>query len=118
MTPERLRGVWNDPGRAQAVERFLALREKGVTIVLLEGAAWHEADGSDAETWRMYQSDYLPTMLEILAANDIPFWRTEAVSIQIPRSDWYDWLHLNSAGAETFSLWLGGLMAENAELFK
>jgi hypothetical protein len=118
MTPERLTGVWTDSGRAQAVERFLALREKGVTIVLLEGSAYHEPDGSDAETWRVYQTEYLPTLLNILEANNIPFWRTEAISIQIPKANWYDWLHLNSAGAKTYSEWLGGLMADNAGLFK
>jgi hypothetical protein len=118
MTPARLREVWTDPGHAQAVERFLALRQKGVTIVLLEGPAYHELDGSDSETWLAYKNDYLPTLLNILEANDIPFWRTGTVSIQIPKSNWYDWLHLNSAGAETFSQWLGGQMAENAGLFK
>ena len=118
MTPERLRGAWDDPARAKSLERFLALREKGVTIVLLEGPAYHEPDQSDAETWQVYQSDYLPTLLDILESNDIPFWRTEEISIQIPKASWYDWLHLNSVGAKTFSEWLGNKMAENAGLFK
>ncbi len=65
-----------------------------------------------------YQNDYLPSLLDILEANDIPFWRTQEISIQIPRSHWYDWLHLNSEGAVTFSEWLGEQMADNAELFK
>jgi hypothetical protein len=118
MTPERLRGAWADVERVQTMERFLALREKGVTIVLVEGPAYHEPDQSDAETWRVYQTDYLPTLLTILETNNIPFWRTEAISIQVPKPNWYDWLHLNSAGAKTFSEWLGEQMADNAELFK
>lgn len=118
MTPERLREVWSDPRRALALERFLALGGEKVTIILLEGPAYHETGESDAETWRAYQDDYLPGLLEILEANGTTFWRTNDVSLQIPKSHWYDWLHLNRLGAETFSRWLGAKMAENADLVK
>jgi hypothetical protein len=118
MTPQRLRETWNDPRQIQIVEQFLALQQTGVTIVLVEGPAYHEPDASDSETWLAYKTDYLPTLLQILNANNIPFWRTDAVAVQIPKSNWYDWLHLNSDGAFTFSQWLGEQMAENGRLFK
>jgi hypothetical protein len=118
MNPARLHGAWADASRGQTLENFLDLREQGMTIVLLEGPAYHEEDGSDAETWHTYQEEYLPTLVDILEAKGVPFWRTWDISIQVPREHWYDWLHLNNLGAESFSRWLGGLMAENAELFK
>lgn len=118
MTPERLREAWDDPRQAAAMERFLALRKKGVSILFVEGPAYHESDASDSETWLAYQTDYLPTLLQILDANEIPFWRSETLAIQIPKEHWYDWLHLNQFGAVTFSQWLGEMMAENSALFK
>ena len=118
MRPERLSKTWKNPRGRQNVERFLSLREKGVNIILVEGPNFREPDGSDAEIWQAYENDYLPTLLEILETNNIPFWRTDVISSQIPRQHWYDWLHLNRDGAVTFSQWLGEQMAENEGLFK
>jgi hypothetical protein len=118
MTPERLHEAWNDPRQAQAVEYFLTLQKKGVKIVFLEGPSYHEADASDAETWRVYETEYLPTLIQILDENQIPFWRTQEIAIAIPKEHWFDWLHLNSNGAAAFSQWLGGMMAENKNLFE
>jgi hypothetical protein len=118
MTPARLREAWNDPRQAAALERFIALQQKGVTIVFLEGPAYHESDASDAETWRVYETEYLPTLTKILDENQIPFWRTQEIAIRIPKEHWYDWLHLNQHGAAAFSQWLGGMMAENKNLFE
>ena len=118
MTPERLREAWDDPSQAQAVQDFLALQQKGVKIVFLEGPSYHGPDASDAETWRAYDEEYLPTLIQILDENQIPFWRTQELAIRIPKAQWYDWLHLNSDGAAAFSHWLGEMMAENAWLFE
>lgn len=118
MTPERLREAWDDPRQAQAVERFLALRQKGVRIIFLEGPAYHEPDASDSETWLAYENDYLPTLVQILEANNIPFWRTDSLAVQFPKAQWYDWLHLNQDGASAFSQWLGEVMVKNKNLFK
>lgn len=118
MTPERLSEAWNDPRHAQAVQYFLSLQQKGVKIVFLEGPSYHEVDASDAETWRVYNAEYLPTLIQILDENQIPFWRTQEIAIAIPKAQWFDWLHLNADGAAAFSQWLGGVMAENEELFK
>jgi hypothetical protein len=118
MTPERLREAWDDPRQAAAVERFLALREKGAQIIFIEGPAYHEHDASDSETWLAYESEYLPTLVQIFESNQIPFWRTDSIAVQIPKEHWYDWLHLNQYGAVTFSQWIGEMMAENDWLFK
>lgn len=118
LTPARLREAWSDPSQAQSVRNFLALQQRDVKIVFLEGPAYHEPDSSDAETWRAYDEEYLPTLIRILDENQIPFWRTQRLAIQIPKAHWYDWLHLNSDGAATFSRWLGDTLAANAWLFK
>ncbi len=118
MTPKRLRETWEDARQVQAVENFLALQQKGVRIVFLEGPAYHESDSSDTETWLAYDNEYLPTLLQVLDSNRVPFWRTQSIAVQIPQPQWYDWLHLNSEGAAVFSQWLGEWMAENKELFK
>ncbi|RJP50546.1 MAG: hypothetical protein C4583_10410 [Anaerolineaceae bacterium] len=118
MTPARLREAWDDPQQMQAVKNFIALQQKGVKIIFLEGPAYHESDSSDAQTWLAYDNEYLPTLVQILESNQIPFWRTESIAIQIPKEHWYDWLHLNQHGAATFSQWLGEMMAENKSFFK
>lgn len=118
MKPERLRRTWQDPHNREKLERFLALQEKGVKIVLVEGPAFRKSDGSDAETWQTYDSDYLPTLLDILQTREIPFWRTDGISVQIPAPHWYDWLHLNSQGAAAFSRWFGQQLAGNEWIFK
>jgi hypothetical protein len=118
MTPERLHEAWDDPRQAQAVQNFLLLQQKGVKIVFLEGPSYHESDASDSETWRVYETEYLPTLIQILDENQIPFWRTQEIAIAIPKDHWFDWLHLNTDGAATFSQWLGGVMAENKNLFE
>lgn len=118
MTPERLCEAWDDPRQAAAVERFLALQHKGVRIVFIEGPAYHEPDASDSETWLAYETEYIPTLLQILDAHQVPFWRTDSLAVQIPKEHWYDWLHLNQHGAATFSQWIGVIMAENRTVFK
>lgn len=118
MTPARLRQAWDDPRQRQAVETFLALQQTGTAIIFLEGPAYHESDSSDAETWRAYDGEYLPSLIQILEEAQIPFWRTQTLAKQIPKEHWYDWLHLNQHGAVTFSQWLGEMMAKNTRLFE
>jgi hypothetical protein len=38
--------------------------------------------------------------------NQVPFWRTEPLNM-IPDDGWSDYSHLNTKGAEIFSIWLG-----------
>ena len=41
----------------------------------------------------------------------VPFWRTEPIDL-IPDDGWSDYSHLNTKGAEIFSVWLGRQVAE------
>ena len=115
MTPERLMQIWDDPGHAQVVNDFLALQQKGVTLVFIEGPVYRDPN---ANTWPAYEADYIPPLQSLLETGGVPFWRTDAIAVQIQKPNWYDWLHLNSQGAVTFSQWLGEVMAENKNLFK
>jgi hypothetical protein len=115
MTPERLTQIWDDPSHAQAVNNFLALQQKGVTLILIEGPVYRDPN---ADTWPAYTSNYLPTLQRLLEEDGILFWRTDEISAQVPQPHWYDWLHLNSRGAATFSQWLGEQLADNKQLFK
>jgi hypothetical protein len=115
MTPERLTQLWDVPQRAQAVKDFLALQQKGANLVFIEGPVYHDPN---ADTWPVYEADYLPSLQRLLEADGVPFWRTDAIAVHIPKPNWYDWLHLNSKGAVTFSQWLGEQLADNEWLFK
>lgn len=120
MTPNRLSRLWNNPRRAQAVEDFLALQERGVRIVFVEGPTYREpgTDAAALEALQAYEHDYIPNLQKLLEAGGVPFWRTDLVIGGIPKPHWYDWLHLNSQGAITFSQWLGERLAENKWLFQ
>jgi hypothetical protein len=120
MTPKRLAEVWADPTRRPALEAFLALQKRGVRIVLVEGPVYRDpsVDPATIPSWQIYENQYIATFQQIADENGIPFWRSDAVAIQIPKLLWYDWIHLNGEGAVPFSQWLGEQLAENAWLFK
>jgi len=115
MTPERLTQLWDDPGHAQVVKDFLALQKKDVKLIFIEGPVYRDPN---TDTWPAYETSYLPPLQRLLETGGVPFWRTDAIAVQIPKPHWYDWLHLNSQGAVTFSQWLGEQLVENAWLFK
>ena len=120
LTPKRLSEVWTDPTRKPALEQFLALQKKGVRIVLVEGPVYRgpSDDPTTESSWQIYEQQYIPPFQQIADENNIPFWRTDAVALRIPKPQWYDWIHLNSEGAVPFSQWLGEQLAKNAWLFK
>ncbi len=120
MSPKRLSEVWSDPTREQALRLFLARQRKGVKIVLIEAPFYRDpSDSPTVEAARqIYETKYLAVLQQIANSNGVPLWRTDALSAQIPEPHWYDWVHLNSKGAVTFSQWLGERLAENEWLFK
>ncbi len=118
LDPERLRATWNDPRPRQALQTLLALSDSGIPLIVLEGPGYHDPQGADAESWEAYTRSYLPPLLDILNAHHIPWWESQSLARQIPRSCWYDWMHLNHQGAILFSRWLGEQMAEQASLFR
>ena len=120
LTPKRLSEVWTDPTRKPALVQFLALQQKGVRIVLIESPVYRDpsVDAATDPAWQIYENKYIIPFQQIADENGIPFWRSDTVSAQIPKTQWYDWIHLNGDGALPFSQWLGEQMAANEWLFK
>jgi hypothetical protein len=116
LTPEYISQVWSTPRPQQALEKLVALQTKDTRIILVEAPIYR--DPQNAGVWIAYERDYIPFLEALAQERDVPFWRTDAVSVQIPKPNWYDWLHLNRTGAVTFSQWLGEQMARNKTLFK
>jgi hypothetical protein len=71
------------------------------------------------------ESDYnrfVTRVDELANLHQVPFWRTEPLDM-IPDDGWSDYSHLNVAGAEIFSTWLGQQVGvsealENRDLFQ
>jgi hypothetical protein len=116
MTEEYLATVWSDPRTQRALENFLARQSDEVRILLVEGAIYN--DGQSAALFESYERDYIAPLQEILAARNVPFWRSVEITARIPKENWYDWFHVNNPGAQTFSEWLGHMLAENRWLFE
>jgi hypothetical protein len=49
---------------------------------------------------------FVDGVTELATLHDVPFWRTEPLD-SIPDNGWLDYSHLNTTGAEIFSIWLG-----------
>lgn len=49
---------------------------------------------------------FVDGVTKLAALHDVPFWRTEPLD-SIPDNGWLDYSHLNTTGAEIFSVWLG-----------
>jgi hypothetical protein len=120
LTPKRLSEVWTDPSREPALVEFLALQQKTVRIVLVEGPVYRDPSMYTATdpNWQIYENKYIAPFQQIADENGVSFWRSDTVSAHVPKPQWYDWIHLNSEGAVPFSQWLGEQLAENAWLFK
>jgi hypothetical protein len=51
-------------------------------------------------------NQFLTRVGELAILHRVPFWQTESLDF-IPDNGWVDYSHLNKAGAEVFSIWLG-----------
>ncbi|MEW5941381.1 MAG: hypothetical protein AB1750_17080, partial [Chloroflexota bacterium] len=116
MTEDYLATVWSDPRTQRALENLLARQTEEVRIILVEGAIHN--DGQSASLFAAYERDYIAPLEKILAARNVPYWRTNEIAATIPKEHWYDWFHVNNPGAQTFSEWLGHMLAENQWLFE
>ncbi len=119
-TAQELQKIWDDPAHMASITSALTLQTQGTQLVLIEGPLNRSSQviGASQSAWDAYESAYLPPLAQALKANNIPFWRTDEISLQIPSAHWYDWRHLNSQGALTFSQWLGEQLSQNSWLFK
>jgi hypothetical protein len=116
MMPGYVSQVWATPRPQQMLAGLIALQSQEVRIILVEGPIYR--DPQYPSVWDAYERNYIPPLEQIAQENDIPFWRTDEISTQIPKPHWYDWVHVNRTGAFTFSQWLGEMMAENTWLFE
>lgn len=113
LTEESLEEVWQTERPRAGLEQLLT-NGKDVSILLIEAPIFHEP-GADS-LWRVYETVYIPA-LEALAQNaGVTYIRSQEVAVGIPREHWYDHLHFNFDGAETFSQWLGSVLADHSEL--
>ncbi len=119
MDADSLQKVWQDPKTIPTLETLLALRQNGPQLIVIEAPAYSVAfPDSASPAWQLYEQDYLTKLAQYLAQKDVLFWRVTEITGQIPRPDWYDWLHLNTRGAKTFSAWVGHKLTEYQNLFK
>lgn len=116
MTPEYLAQVWTEPRTAQMLEQLLARQTDGTRLILVEGALYN--DSQSPVLWEAYERDYIAPLEKLLSEHNIPYWRSTDITARIPKQNWYDWFHFNQAGAETFSEWLGNMLAQRRELFQ
>lgn len=68
-----------------------------------------------------YESLFIQPVSVVLNDQAVPFWRTnDDFSASLPEEYWMDARHLNLAGAELFSRWLGEQMAQqfDASIFR
>ncbi|MFZ5857789.1 MAG: hypothetical protein ACOYZ6_13235 [Chloroflexota bacterium] len=116
MMPEYVSQVWATPRPQQMLANLIALQSQDVRIVLVEAPIYR--DPQYPSVWDAYERDYIPPLEQFAREKNVTFWRTDEISMQTPKPHWYDWVHVNHAGAATFSQWLGEMMAENKSLFE
>jgi hypothetical protein len=54
---------------------------------------------------------FLAQVDQLAKAHEVPFWQTDALDM-IPDDGWFDYSHVNTAGAAIFSNWLGQQVGE------
>ena len=89
----------------KALEKIMDFKNMGTKVIVVEmpvsdGLYYFFGNG---------QTDYdkfISRIEELANLHQVPFWRTEPLD-SIPDNGWSDYSHLNVAGAEIFSNWLG-----------
>jgi hypothetical protein len=88
-----------------ALEAIMEYNESTTQVILVEmpvsdGLYYFFGNGeADYDT-------FIARVGELADQHQVPFWRTEPLD-SIPDNGWSDYSHLNVAGAEIFSKWLG-----------
>ena len=92
-------------GNLEGLESIMEYTDLGISVILVEMPV---ADGL-YYFFGNRELDYsrFVTQVDSLARrHQVPFWQTEPLDF-IPDNGWVDYSHLNKAGAEVFSKWLG-----------
>lgn len=98
------------PDRLSALGELLRLRAPGLAVVVVEVPVSEAA----LQYFGNGESDHQRALDEIEAVtrrHGVPFWRYPAERT-IPEQGWADFIHLNRAGAEVYSRWLGERLQE------
>ena len=93
------------PENLESLESILDYNESGIQVIVVEMPV---ADGL-YYFFGNRESDYnrfLTRVGDLTTLHDAPFWQTEPLDF-IPDNSWVDYSHLNRAGADIFSTWLG-----------
>jgi hypothetical protein len=98
------------PDRLAALDGLLAERPPDLAVVVAEvpisaTALEHFGEG-EAD-----HAQALDAIEAVATRHGVPFWRYPAEGA-IPQEGWADFIHLNRAGAEQYSRWLGERLAE------
>jgi len=117
---QELQEIWKDQNHSSSILKVGALQTQYTRVIVIEGPLNRSLDviGASPQAWSAYETEYLPKLAELLNGSSTTLWRTDSISAQIPFAHWYDWRHLNAEGAQTFSQWLGELLAENKWIFE
>jgi hypothetical protein len=97
-----------DPADLDGLRRILSLNGEGVQVVVAELPV-SEASMAFFARGEADYATFLDAVRGEAAAAGVPFWEQPAYPL-IPPDGWDEYLHLNAAGAEAFSEWLGQRM--------
>jgi hypothetical protein len=93
-------------GNMAGLDQLIALREQGVTVILVEmplyEGAWEPVFGG----YDNYAEDFLQVMDAYAETNDVMFIHSTPFTL-VDDDDWRDWAHLGESGRRVFSEWLG-----------
>jgi hypothetical protein len=93
-----------------ALERIMDHNRQGTQVIVTEmpvadGLFYFFGNGQDDHQRFLAQVD------QLAKAHEVPFWQTDALDM-IPDDGWFDYSHVNAAGAAIFSNWLGQQVGE------
>ncbi|MBN1120666.1 MAG: hypothetical protein JXJ17_06275 [Anaerolineae bacterium] len=88
------------------LDQVLALREQGVTVILVEMPFYEGALEPVFGGYENYADRFLAPMDTYTEVNDVVFIHSTPFTL-VDENDWTDWEHLNESGQQIFSEWLG-----------
>lgn len=93
-----------------ALEKIIDYKKAGTRVIIVEmpiaDGLYYFFGNGEADYYK-----FVSRVEEVTVRHETPFWQTEPLD-SIPDNGWSDYSHLNAAGAEIFSLWLGQQVGE------
>jgi len=106
-----------DTSTLDGFEQILKLPREGNNLLIIDAPVRNDY-------YEVYRENfffpYIEHMQSILDSQDVPFWLTGELSMNISRESWYDYQHLNERGVPILNEWLGKKLAQQypPEFFK